>query len=87
VRTFFSLIGADHDHLIYETPSRSDDKKMHTITVDKRDGMVSCTCEDFRLTGGGRAYGDLLDPRGIDTCHHVRIFVATVGKILARGKE
>ena len=78
--TWFSCIGADNDCVIYETPSRSDPKRVHTITLNRRDGFAHCTCEEAWYLK--RAYADILDPKGLDCCWHLRVFVETVGKII-----
>lgn len=78
---YYALVGNDADFLYYRTPSCTTTGKVYDLTVDKRKGRVECNCK------WGRCWhicGDLLDPQSPGVCRHIRLYLQTVGMIVAK---
>jgi len=79
--TTFAFRGADADHVYFECPSRSRPGRVHTVWVDKRTGLVHCSCEDATYRQKSSL---LLDPFAAGACRHGRAFAVLVGPVIAK---
>jgi hypothetical protein len=72
------MTGSDPDYYHFSTPSWSRPKSEveHDLSICKRTGRITCSCEDasFRRE---RRYADLLDPEAETGCKHIRKLVET----------
>lgn len=74
--------GNDGDFMYFSCPSWSREDIRHDITVCKRTGIVTCTCEDAVCR---RKSWDILGQDGQDICKHVRNLRAYVLPRLREG--
>lgn len=78
------FVGADSDFMYWVTHSwsrtRKDGKVIeYDISLDKRDGLITCTCPDAQYRG---KTGDVLDLEKPHKCKHVSKLCHTLGGVL-----
>lgn len=77
--------GADPDFMYFSTPSWTRGSRIiHHLTVCKRSGVASCTCENAYFQ---KRKGDVLDPESDGPCKHVRRLLQTFARIITERIE
>ena len=82
-------VGADNDFMYWVTESWSrtmeDGKvKEYDVSLDKRDGILTCTCPDAQMRG---KTGDVARLDKPHQCKHVRKLCHTIGAVLRPQEE
>lgn len=83
-QTPIRYVGADEDFMYFVTESWTRDAvdgkvKEYNLSVDKRDGSVTCSCPDADYRG---KVGHVQNPRGGYTCKHVARLMKKIEDIL-----
>ena len=82
-------VGADNDFLYFVTESWTGDAedgkaKEYDLSIDKRDGSVTCSCPDANFRG---KVGHVQNPRGGYVCKHASRLMQRIEEILKEGQE
>ena len=74
------FVGADSDFIYFVAASASRKGLEHSVSVSKRDGIITCTCEDAMYR---TKFGDVMDLNHPWKCRHVSRLCHTLGAVLA----
>ena len=82
-------VGADHDFMYFVTESWTGDSedgkvKEYNLSIDKRDGSVTCSCPDANYRG---KVGHVQNPKGGFTCKHISRLMGKINEILDEGQK
>lgn len=82
-------VGADADFMYFVTESWTGDSedgkvKEYNLSIDKRDGSVTCSCPDANFRG---KVGHVQNPKGGYTCKHISRLMGKIEGILAHNQD
>lgn len=73
------FVGSDGDFLYFVAGSSSRKGLEHDVSVSKRDGIITCSCEDATYR---QKFGDVMDLNKPWKCRHVSRLCHTLGAVL-----
>lgn len=81
---YVRFVGSDGDFIYFVAESSSRKGLEHDVSISKRDGIITCSCEDAQYR---QKFGDLMDMKNKWKCKHVSRLCHTLGGILSTGAD